>query len=362
MVPYVDISSQYLEFKDEILSVIDRTLAEGQYILGNEVEKFEKSFAALSGTRFAISVANGTDALILVLKAMGIGAGDEVITCPNSWVSSASCIALLGAKPVFVDVLEDQSMDPSLLEGTITSKTKAIIPVHLTGKVADMNPILAIASKRGIPVVEDSAQAVGAKYFGKAAGALGNAGCFSLHPLKNLNACGDAGIITTNDDKLAVDLKLLRHHGLIDRNTVIRWGYNSRLDTMQAAILNFRMKTLNDTTEKRRLHAGWYRDELSSLVYCPTDRPECFDVYHTFVIQAEKRNELKEFLQKREIFTAIHYPIPIHFQPAAAALGYKRGSFPVVEKQSERILSLPIHQNLTQNQIHKVTEAIKEFY
>lgn len=361
-IPYVDIGGQYRSQRDELLPLIDALLSSGQYILGEEVAKFEKAFASLCGTRYAVAVANGTDSLILSYRALGIQPGDEVITAPNSWISSASSIALIGARPVFVDVLKDQTMDPEKLEKAITSKTKAILPVHLTGKCADMNPILEVAKKKNIAVIEDAAQSVGARYFGKAAGSMGAIGSFSLHPLKNLNACGDAGILTTNNEALYRKLASLRHHGLEDRNTVNEWGYNSRLDALQAAILNYRFKHLPKIIERRRYNANFYRHELKDLVYCPEDREGCFDVYHLFVIQAERRDALKEFLAKDGIHSAIHYPIPIHLQPCARQLGYHKGSFPEVERQSEQILSLPVHQEMTDPQLERVTKRIRSFY
>ena len=225
-VSYVDFSQQYAQQREKILDSLDQTMASGQYILGEAVQQFEKSFAQLCQTKYAIGVANGTDALVLSLKAFGIGQGDEVITTPNSWNSSASCIALVGATPVFVDVRDDQNMDPVQLEKAITPQTKAVIPVHLTGKIADMEAILEIAAQNKLAVIEDAAQAVGAKYKGKMAGSIGQLGCFSLHPLKNLNGAGDAGAIVTNDSKLAEKLLLLRNHGLKSRDEILFWGYN----------------------------------------------------------------------------------------------------------------------------------------
>lgn len=361
-VSYVDIGGQYKSHREELLATVDRVLSSGQYILGDEVEKFERRFAEVCGAKFAVAVANGTDSLILAMKALGIKAGDEVITAPNSWISSASSVALIGAKPVFVDVLPDQMIDPVAVRKAVTARTKAILPVHLTGKIADMNPLMEIADKAGIPVIEDAAQAVGAKYFGKAAGTIGKVGSFSLHPLKNLNACGDAGILTTDDANLASELRLLRHHGLVDRNTVAKWGYNSRLDALQAALLNVRLDHLEEITRKRRANASYYRSQLVNVVTCPNDQEGCFDVYHTFVIQADRRDALKEFLASKGIDTAIHYPVPIHLQPAARELGYAKGSFPVTEKQSERILSLPVHQNLDEAALAYVVKNIQAFY
>lgn len=359
---YVDFSLQYAKEKKQILNSLDRVLSSGQYILGTEVKKFEDDFSALCGTKYAIGVANGTDALILIMKALGIGEGDQVITAPNSWISSASSIALAGAQPVFADVGKDQNIDPSRIEGAITSKTKAIMPVHLTGKCADMDAISEIAEKYGLYVIEDAAQSVNAGYKGKKSGSMGICGSFSLHPLKNLNAAGDAGVITTNDKELAEKLYLLRNHGLKSRNEVLLWGYNSRLDELQASILNFRLSKISEITEKRRRSAGLYRKKLKDIVYCPKDNKGCFDVYHLFVIQTAKRDELKEHLYRNGIQTGIHYPTPIHMQPCSRHLGYKKGDFPNAEEQSRQILSLPIHNGLSDNDIEYVADKIIEFF
>lgn len=361
-VPYVDLPGQYFAQKDEILSSIDEVMGSGQYIMGEAVSKFEKSFAELCNVKHAIGVANGTDSLVMSLKALGVGPGDEVITAPNSWVSSASSIALAGATPVFVDVDDDFNMDPTLLENRITEKTKVIMPVHLTGRAAKMNAIMEIAAKYKLRVLEDSAQAVGANYFGKPCGAIGDIGSFSLHPLKNLNAAGDAGIITTNDDELAEQIRLYRNHGLVGRNDIVQWGYNSRLDSLQAAILNCRVNNVAEVVSKRRKHASIYQHNLKDIVKCPQDDDNCYDAYHLFMIQCDNRDGLKKYLEEKNIFTAIHYPIPLHLQPAASYLGYKAGDFPKVEEQSKRILSLPVHHMLNEEQIEYVCDEVKRFY
>ncbi len=319
--------------------------------------------------KHAIGVANGTDSLIMCLRALGIGPGDEVITTSNSWISSASSIALigakkheLGAKPVFVDVAADQNMDPALLERAITQRTKCIMPVHLTGRCARMPEILKIADQHKIPVLEDAAQAIGASVAGIKAGAGGLFSSFSLHPLKNLNAAGDAGIITTNDDDMAKRLKMMRNHGMRNREEIDFWGYNSRLDTVQAAILLPRIKKLSQIIEKRRVTANRYNEGLSGLVKTPTERPDEFHTYHVYVIQTDRRNDLQKFLLDQGVDTKIHYPIPIHLQRAAAELGYKRGDLPVTEKQADQILSLPVHQFLTRDQVDFVIDRIRAFF
>lgn len=361
-VPYVNFPEQYSRTREETLNAVDAVFKRGDFILGKEVGEFEAEFAKLCGVKHAIGVANGTDSLIMCMKAIGIGPGDEVITTSNSWISSASSVALIGATPVFVDVAQDQNMDPKLLEKAINKKTKCIMPVHLTGRCARMPEILAIANKHGIPVLEDAAQAVGASVGGIKAGAGGLFSSFSLHPLKNLNAAGDAGIITTNDDEMAKKLKMYRNHGMRNREEIDFWGYNSRLDTVQAAVLLPRLRELPAVIERRRQIAMRYIAGLNGVVECPVERDDEFHTYHVFVIQVDRRSELQEFLNKREIETKIHYPIPIHQQKAAEYLGYKAGSLPVTERQAGRILSLPINQFTSDEQADHVIQSIREFY
>jgi len=361
-VPFVDLGAQYKDQRDQILSEVDRVCSSGMYILGPDVEKFEKNFAKLSQVKHAISVANGTDALMIALKALGVGPGDEVITAPNSWISSASCIALVGATPVFADVRKDQNIDPEEIKKKITPRTKAIIPVYLTGRCADMNPICEIAKEHGLFVIEDAAQAVSASYFGKMAGTIGDIACFSLHPLKNLNGIGDGGVITTNDDALAEQMTLMRNHGIKDRDNIVMWGHNSRLDALQAAILNVRLEILEEVIEKRRKNVAFYERELKDLVFCPPEEKGYFNVYQLYVIQCDRRDELQAYLQSSGIETKVHYPVPLHLNPFAEYLGYKKGDFPVTEEQSQRILSLPIHQHVTEEQAKYVVQKIRSFY
>ncbi len=361
-VPYINFQQQFKEGHDETMAAFEAVMVRGDFILGKEVTEFETEFAKLCGVKHAIGVANGTDSLIICMKAIGIGPGDEVITAPNSWISSASSIALIGAKPVFVDVAEDQNIDPGLLEKAITKNTKCIMPVHLTGRSARMPEILKIAKKHNIPVLEDAAQSVGAISGGIKAGAGGLFSSFSLHPLKNLNATGDAGIITTNDDALAASMKKWRAHGMKNRDEIDFWGYNSRLDTVQAAVLLPRLRRLPDVIEKRRAFAKRYSKGLEGVVRIPIEREDEFHTYHVYVIQCEQRNQLQAYLTERGIDTKIHYPIPIHLQKCAAELGYKKGDFPVTEKQAEQILSLPINQYLTNDQVDLVIESIRKFY
>lgn len=362
-VPYTNLPRQGSSEWPELSSVIGRVITKGNFILGEEVQAFEKEFANFCGVKHAIGVGNGTDSLVMCLRLHGIGPGDEVITVPNSWISSASAIALVGAKPVFVDVGPDQLIDVMKLEAAINAATKAIIPVHLTGRMADMQKITEIAEKHKIPVIEDAAQAVGAKRGKFQPGTQGNLCSYSLHPLKNLNACGDAGIITTEDDEFADKLKLMRNHGLATRDRVVSWGYNSRLDELQAAILRYRLTYLPATIARRQQLAERYFEGLRFLlpVVTPPRRDECH-TYHLYVIQCEERDQLKGYLERHGIETKVHYPIPIHLQEAASYLRKGPGSFPLTEWQSSSILSLPINQYLSEEQVDYVTEKIRSFY
>jgi len=361
-VPYVNLALQQQAIQADLLSAVARVLESGCYILGPEVEAFEQEFAAYCHAKYAVGVDNGTSALMLVMRALGIGLGDEVITAPNSFLASASSIALVGARPVFVDVRDDFNIDPARLEDAITPRTRAIMPVHLTGRPADMTPILDFAARRGLHVLEDAAQAVGAEYHGRRVGSFGATGCFSLHPVKNLSAIGDGGMITTNDEALADKLKIMRNHGLRNRDECGLWSPNCRLDPLQAALLRVKIGHLEQWTAARRAHAAFYRQALREVVEVPEERPHERAVYHTFIIQAERRDQLQRFLLERGIETKVHYPIPIHLQPAAAGLGYGPGSFPIAERQVGRILSLPVYPELTEAQRQRVVDAIVEFY
>jgi len=363
-VSYVDIVGQHAPIKNRLLKAAGDVIDSGQFVLGKQVAEFERRFSKLCATKYALGVNSGTDALVIALKALGIGPGDEVITVANSFATSASCIACVGARPVFVDVRDDYNIDPSLIEGVITSRTRAIIPVHLTGRPADMAPIKKISKKYNLFVVEDCAQAICAKYKGKKVGSLGDIGCFSLHPLKTLNACGDSGVITTNNIKLYKKMKILRENGFLNRDDCVVWSNNSRMDTIQAAMLLVKLNDLGKWTKKRQENARFYKRYLSGIeqIQLPIDEPYEESVYHTFVIQADRRDKLKSFLARQGIDTKIHYPVPIHLQPAAKDLGHKRGSFPVIERQSKRILSLPIYHGLTTAQLKYVVKCISQFY
>ena len=348
-VPFVNLSAQFNELELEFIDALKRVGRTGGYILGQEVESFEAGLAKICGTEYAVSVANGTDALMLVLKAWGIGAGDEVITVTNSFIASGGAIAATGAKPVFVDVSEDLNINPSIIEPAISAKTKAIIPVHLTGTPAKMDEINSIANKYNLKVLEDAAQAIGATYKGIPVGGLGNAAAFSLHPLKNLHLLGDAGFISTNDSNLYEDLIKLRNHGLVNRNESVQWGFNSRLDALQAAFGNIKLKYFEQWTKRFQQIAEQYDRALNSYVQCPIVEKGNTAVFHNFVIKTLKRDQLISFLADKGVETKIHYPIPLHLMGCSSGLGYQQGDFPVAELQSEQIMSLPIYPELTES-------------
>lgn len=363
-VPYVNFSAQHGPLRAELLEAIGRVIDRGQFILGEEVREFEVRFARRVGVRFAVGVNSGTDALVLALRVLGIGTGDEVITVPNSFVASTSCIMLVGARPVFVDVRDDYNMDPAQLERAITSRTKAILPVHLTGRPADMDAINTIARAHEIHVIEDCAQAVLAEYRGRPVGGLGAIGCFSLHPLKTLNACGDGGMLTTNDESVYDRLVVLRNIGLRRRDDCVLWSGNSRLDTVQAAVLLVKLKYVDAWTERRRANAAFYTRRLGELseVQVPVEQPQERAVYHTYVIQAERRDDLQRYLADNRVGTAIHYPVPVHLQTVGRELGYGPGSFPGAEQQARRILSLPVYPELRDEEREHVVRTIRTFY
>ncbi|MFC1522195.1 DegT/DnrJ/EryC1/StrS family aminotransferase [Elusimicrobiota bacterium] len=363
-VGYSYLAEQFAD-PEAILNRIKQLLKKGDFTLGNAVEEFEKGFAQLHKVRFAIGVNSGTDALFLALKALGIGSGDEVISAPNSFIATTGAIVMSGAKPVFVDANDEYLLDPNLIEKAITPKTKAIMPVHLTGNAADMEKILAIAKKHNLRVVEDAAQAVSAAIDGKPVGGFGDAAGFSLHPLKNLNVWGDGGMITTNSEDLARSLRLLRNHGLKTRDEIQIFGINSRLDTLQAIVGNHILNELKPITEARIRNAAIYDkafSKLSQFIKIPPRKPNVRQVYHTYVIQVQDRDKLHKYLLDNGVDTKIHYPIPIHLQEAAKHLGYKKGAFPVTEKQTDEILTLPVHQAVTQEKIAYVIECVEKFY
>jgi dTDP-4-amino-4,6-dideoxygalactose transaminase len=361
-VPYTALGTEAASMKRELVAAFEGVLASGRYILGPEVAAFEKEFAAYCGASYAVGLANGTCSLHLVMRALGLRDGDEIITSPNSFVASASTIALAGARPVFVDIRPDGNIDPDKVEAAISPRTRAIVPVHIAGRAARMDQIMEIARRRSLFVLEDAAQAVGAKLNGKRAGNLGNAACFSLHPLKNLHAYGDGGMMTTNDPTLVDYLSKARNHGLANRDQCDFWSFNCRLDEVQAALLRVQMKRLDSWTEERRRLAFRYNEALRQYVEVPQEGAGEFCVYQTYVIRAERRDELQCHLQANGVEALVHYATPIHLQPAARELGYRVEDFPVTMHHVARILSLPLYPGLAASQQDRVIELIANFY
>ena len=364
-VKYLNFKEQWLEDQKNLLPIIKEVFSSGQYVgsMNKRIIKLEENISKICNTKYCTTLNSGTDALTMALFALGIKKGDEVITPPNSYIASTGSIVHLGAKPVFVDVQDDLNIDPYKIENAITSKTKAIMPVHLTGRVCEMNKIIQISKKYNIPIVEDCAQSFSSKYYNKICGSFGKIGCFSAHPLKNLNAMGDAGFITTSIKEIAKKIKRFGNHGLITRDKAENFGYVSRMDIIQAAIIDYRLKKYKNIVMKRRKNANYYFKNLDiNNVFFSTEKKYQFNTYHTFIIQVNKRDYLIKNLKEKGIDTYIHYPIPIHLQKAAKKLGYKKGDFPITEKQSKKILSLPIHQHLSENQLDYVCNEINKFY
>ena len=363
-IPYVNLKKQYQLERKSILKILDKTFSSGSWVGGDEVIRFEKNIAKICKTKYCVALNSGTDALTLSLHLLGVKKGDEVITPPNSFVASTATIVHLGAKPIFVDVKDDQNIDENKIEEKITKKTKAIMPVHLTGRMCAMDKIMKISKKYKIPVIEDCAQSILSKYKNKMSGAWGDVGCFSAHPLKNLNAMGDSGYLTTNNKELYLKVKSLRSHGMDNsRDNIKNFGHVSRMDNIQAAILNFRLKNLKKTIIVRRKNLDTYLKYLDTKkVYFKKENLNEFNTYHTFVIQVEQRDKLKEFLKKKGISTAIHYPVPIHLQSASKDLGYGKNDFPETELQAKKILTLPINQFLKKKDIIYISNLINNFY
>jgi dTDP-4-amino-4,6-dideoxygalactose transaminase len=361
MIPVFDITRQHNCIRQELVKAMEGVLDSGWYILGKEVEAFEKEFSEYVGTNHALGVASGTDALYIALKALDIGPGDEVITVSHTAVATVAAIIQTGATPVLIDICEDSyTMDSSQLPSALSNKTKAIIPVHLYGQAADMDPILAVAENRGIRVIEDCAQAHGALYKGKKVGSLGLMGAFSFYPTKNLGAMGDGGIIVTSEDKIACRILLLRQYGWQERYISIVSGTNSRLDEIQAAILRVKLKHLDIWNKKRRALAELYGHQLFQ-VRKPMELAERVHVYHLYVVASPWRNELMGYLKDRGIITAIHYPVPVHLQKAYSKL-IRCGKLPVTERICSQIISLPMYPELTAGEIRKISNSINEFY
>jgi dTDP-4-amino-4,6-dideoxygalactose transaminase len=361
-IPLVDLRAQYQALRHEITAAIEDVLEDMQLFLGPQVQAFENEFAAYCECLYGVGVSSGTDALVLALRACGIGPGDEVITVANTFIATVEAVALVGATPVFVDIdPATYTMDCSQLEFVLTARTRAILPVHLYGNPVDMQPVLEFARLHGLFVIEDASQAHGATYQGRCVGSLGDIGCFSLYYSKNLGAYGEAGICVTNNSKLAENIRLLRDHGSPCRYHHTVLGANARLDELQAAILRVKLPHLEQWNATRQAHANFYSEQLRAVVEAvPHVQPGGTHVYCYYVLQVEGRDEFRQYLEQEGIATGVHYPIPIHLQPACAHYGYQRGLLPITEAISERIVSLPMYPELTSEQLHAVVNAVKK--
>jgi dTDP-4-amino-4,6-dideoxygalactose transaminase len=367
--PFLDLKAQFASIREEVMAAVSSVMESQLFILGPAVARFEEDVAAKLGAKYAIGCASGTDALILVLMAAGIGPGDEVITTPFSFIATAGSIVQAGAKPVFVDIdPAGFNIDPQKIEAAITARTRAILPVHLFGLPADLDPIVAIAKARRLLVIEDAAQAIGSQYNGRFIGTIGDFGCFSFFPSKNLGGAGDGGLITTNDPAMADRLRMIRVHGSNRKYFHDIHGINSRLDGLQAAILRVKLRHLDQWAAGRENRANRYRrlfkeKELSSHLNCPPVPPAQFHhVYNQFTVRAQRRDELKEFLKCAGIPTEIYYPLCLHLQTAYSYLGYRLGQMPIAEQTSKEVLSLPVYPELTDAQQDMVVQAIGNFY
>ena len=362
-VPFLDLKRQYASIKKDVDVAISRVLSHTQFILGPEVKQFEENLARYCGSKFAIGCASGTDALLLSLRACGVGPGDEVITTTFSFFATAGVISRLGATPVFVDILPDNyNLDVSQIEKRITKKTKVLMPVHLFGQCAEMNEILSIAKRHNLRVVEDAAQAIGATYQGKKAGTLGDLGCFSFFPSKNLGAYGDAGAVVTNHEQLADKIGMLRVHGSRRKYYHETVGYNSRLDTFQAAILDAKLKYLDSWTKKRRENAEFYNKAFSGLpIQLPKEEKDKYHIFHQYTLSVSKRDQFKEYLKQKEIGCDTYYPLPLHQQECYQELAQRNGSLPVAERKALEVVSLPIFPELTKEELDYVAESVACF-
>jgi dTDP-4-amino-4,6-dideoxygalactose transaminase len=366
-VPLLDLQAQNGPLRDEILAAIARVCDSQRFIMGPEIEALEGELARMLGVPHAVAVSSGTDAVLLALMALGIGPGDEVVTSTYSFFATGGCVARVGARPVLVDIDPGTfNVNPAEVARAITPRTKAIMPVHLFGLSADMDPILDEASRSGVPVIEDAAQAIGATYKGRPAGSLGAIGCFSFFPSKNLGAFGDAGLLTVRDPKLAERARMLRNHGMEPKYYHHAIGGNFRMDALQAAVLRVKAPHLDAWTEARRVNARRYRRlfteaGLDGRVALPAEAPQCRHIFNQFVIRTAERDELKRHLDARGIGNEIYYPVPFHLQPCFAALGHRAGDFPNAERAAGESLAIPIYGELTVEQQQIVVDAIAEF-
>jgi len=354
---------QFADYK-EIFAKIERLVQQTDYTLGREVDRFESRICELTGAKHAVGVGSGTDALMLSLIALGVGRGHEVITTPYTFFSTIGAIVTAGARPVFVDIGPDYNIDSERIEAAITKHTRAILPVHWSGAACRMDHIMSIAKRHGLVVVEDACHAINGLYKGQAPGTYGDAGCFSMHPLKNLNVWGDGGYLVTDSSELHDRLVLLRNHGLINRNEQVMYGYNSRLDTLQAVVANHLLDKIDQITDRRIENAAILDAALRDIpqITLPPRDPDTKQVYHIFCVRAQRRDELVAALIKAGIDAKIHYPIPMHLQKAAADYGYKRGDFPVAEAVCASVLSLPVHEFMKREQLDFIAEQIRAFY
>ncbi len=364
-VPLLDLKRGFEGIEEEIREAIEGVLDSQRFILGPQVKEFEEEVASYSGTKYAVGVASGSDALLLALRALGVGPGDEVITTSFSFFATAGSISRAGAKPVFVDIdPETFNLDPALIEAKITEKTKAILPVHLFGQCADMDPILELASKHNLTVVEDAAQAIGSEYKGRRAGSIGDIGCFSFFPSKNLGGFGDGGMVTTDDEGLAEKVGILRKHGGRSEYHHSMIGYNSRLDTLQAAILQVKLKYLDGWSKKRQENAGYYDQALKGVdeVKTPKDMGFGRHIYNQYTLRAKRRDELKAWLKAKGIGCKVYYPLPLSLQDCYRFLGYREGDMPQAERAAQEAISIPIFPELSREEKEEVARAIGGFY
>jgi len=363
-VPFSYLDRQFADV-DSYLQDIRDLMKTGDLTLGVPVREFEQRFAELCGIPYAIGVGTGTDAIAMSLKVLGVGVGDEVITTPTTFIATVGAIVMTGARPVFVDSDDGFVIDPSKIEAAITHRTKAIVPVHYTGNVADMPAILDIAQRRSLLVVEDACQSIMAKLDGKPVGSWGETACFSLHPLKNLNVWGDGGVIVTRSKDLAEKLRLYRNHGLINRDEVTTFGINCRLDSLQAVIGNRLIRQVDWITNQKIANAKRFDEafgDMRGLIEVPKRRANVKHVYHLYMLRVRDRDRLMSYLHQKGVEAKVHYPTPLHLQPAAAYLLYKRGDFPVSERDSNSIITLPAHQHLTSEEIEYTIHSVRSFY
>lgn len=359
-IPLVDLNAQYLSIQSEVDAAIQRVIARSAFIGGDELSRFEEEFAAYCEAAACVGVGNGTDALYLTLRALGIGAGDEVITVAHTFIATSEAIAMTGASPIFVDIDEQTMlMNPELLEAAVTSHTRAIIPVHLYGQPCDMDAIMDIGRRHGLKVIEDAAQAHGARWRGRRAGSMGDAACFSFYPGKNLGAFGDGGAVVSQDETLIEQVRMLANHGRLEKYTHKMEGVNSRLDGLQAAILRVKLVHLDEWNQRRRQHADFYLDTLTnSELRLPAINRNAESVWHLFVVRVPDRELFQQGLKEEGIATGIHYPVPLHLQPAYQHRGIASGTLPATERVAREVVSLPMYAELTTAQLERVVNAM----